>query len=97
MVAKEWGKEETQGSGKAGGNTECCATHLERPKRQGVQLLALPHRQRRALRAVVPAAAVDPRVAVLLLQGPVHGLDLDDPQEQRVKGDRDEGGATRRV
>jgi len=84
-----------QGVGK-GRNTECCATHLERPKRQGVELLALPHRQRRALRAVVPAAAVDPRVAVLLLEGPVHGLDLGDPKE-RVKGERDERGAIRHV
>jgi len=49
---------------------------LEAPEGDGVDLVALPHRQRRALRAVVAAAAVDPRVRARLLERALQGLDL---------------------
>lgn len=49
---------------------------LEGPERQRVELGALPNRQGRALEAVVPAAAVDPRLRVSLLEGSHQGLHL---------------------
>jgi hypothetical protein len=56
---------------------------LKRPEGERVELLALPDRESSALSTVVTAAAVDPAVRVLLLQGAVHGLDLSIPTQEK--------------